>query len=229
MEEKNDRKVERGENSGEEEVDRSLAHEGADVQEVIFQNAEGKKDRRDETEISQRVDGNAADRKDREGEQKGGKTQPPEDVFDPVFLMIVRRLFHRPIENRETVDDRKGDRRRIDVKQHAGAGDPTEGIVMESIQVEIGGNDGQKRDAEQPGGNLQPPSSTNAQECMYEQDIDGNAEDEEEMDRPVDAKGQPLIGQNGNEGHIGIEERAEQADAGKQDVRPLPPAPQERN
>ncbi len=38
-----------------------------------------------------------------------------------------------------------------------------------------------------------------------------------------------LIGQNGNKGHVGIEKGAEEADTGKQDVRPFPSALQERD
>ena len=95
---------------------------------------------------------------------------------------------------------------------------------METADVEIGGNDGQKSDAEEPGRDLQPTPAADAQKGVHEPDVDGNAEDEEEMDHPVDAEGEALVGQNGNKGHVGVEEGAKKTDAGKQDVRPLPPA-----
>ena len=55
------------------------------------------------------------------------------------------------------------------------------------------------------------------------------AEDEEEMEGPVNAKGESFVGHNGNKGHVGIEEGAEEAYAGKQEVRPSPSAPQNRD
>ena len=56
--------------------------------------------------------------------------------------------------------------RRLNIGVIRGAidtGDPTEKIVMESAEVKIGGNNGQKYDAEQPSGNLQPPSAADPQ------------------------------------------------------------------
>ena len=100
---------------------------------------------------------------------------------------------------------------------------------MEPAEVEIGGNDGQKSDAEQPSRDLQPTSAADAQKYMHEPNVDGDAENEEEMDRPVNAEGELLVGQNGNKGHVGVEEGAEETDAGKQDVRPLPSASQKRD
>ncbi len=91
VEEKDDEDVEGGENPGQEEIDRPAADEGADVQKVIFQDAEGEKNGGDEAEISQRIDGNAADRKDREGKQEAGKSQPAEDILDPVSPRDCRR------------------------------------------------------------------------------------------------------------------------------------------
>ena len=43
LEEKDDQDIERCENAGEEEVDRPPADEGADVQKIIFEDAEGEK------------------------------------------------------------------------------------------------------------------------------------------------------------------------------------------
>ena len=111
VEEKDHEDIEPGENAGQEEIDRSPADEGADVQKVIFEDAEGEKNGRDKAEIPQRVDGNTADGQDRQCQEQRGKPQPPEDVLDPISLMVVRGLLHRAIENRKTVDDRKGDHR----------------------------------------------------------------------------------------------------------------------
>ena len=156
--------------------------------------------------------------------RRGPRTPSPEDILDPVFPVIVRGPPHGAKEDNEAVDDRKGDRRRKEVKQDAGPGDPSEGIVMEAAEVEIRRNDRQKDDAEEPGRDLQPASAADAQKGMDETDVEGNAEDEEEMDRAVDAEGEALVGQNGNDDHIGIEEGAEkQMPANRTFVRFRPP------
>ena len=76
MEEKDDQDIERGQDSGQEEIDRSAADEGADVQKIVLEDAEGEKNGGDEAEIPQRVDGNAADRQDREGEERAENPIP---------------------------------------------------------------------------------------------------------------------------------------------------------
>jgi hypothetical protein len=55
VEEKDDEDIEAGENAGQEEINRSPADEGTDVQKVIFEDAEGEKNSRDKAEIPQRV------------------------------------------------------------------------------------------------------------------------------------------------------------------------------
>ena len=99
---------------------------------------------------------------------------------------------------------------------------------MEPAEVEIGGNDGQKSDAEQPSRNLQPPSVVDPQKFMHKPNVEGDAENEEEMDRPVNAEGKLFVGQNGNKGHVDVEEGTQKTDAGKQDVRPLFSTPKKR-
>lgn len=74
---------------------------------IVLQDAEGEKNGRNETEIPEWVDGNAADGQDRERQEKRGNPHPPEDVFDPVPLLIVHTFPHRTIQNREAVEDRK--------------------------------------------------------------------------------------------------------------------------
>ena len=160
MKEEDDKDVENGEDPGQKEVDRSAAEEVAEVQEVILKNAEGENNSGDEAEISQRIERNTTDRENGESEQEPRETDPPENVLDPVFPVIIQSPSHVAVEDRKTVDDRKDDRHRKEMKEGSCTGNPSEGVVMEAVDVQIGGNDGEKSDAEEPGHDLQPSSAT---------------------------------------------------------------------
>ncbi|EKD22364.1 MAG: hypothetical protein ACD_87C00028G0003 [uncultured bacterium] len=215
MEQKDNEDVKCGENARQDDIARSSADEDADVQKIIFQDAESEKNCGDKAEISQRVDGDAADRKDGTGKKEGGKTQSSEDVLDPVSRRIVGGPLHGAIKEHQAVDDGRDGRRGKKVKERPGAGDPAEIIVMEPADVKIRGDNGQKSDREEQRGDLQPPSAVDAQKDMHEPNVDRDTENEEEMNRPVDQEGEFLVGEYGNKGHFGVEKRAEEADAGK--------------
>lgn len=112
------------------------------------------------------------------------------------------------------------------MKKNAAAGDTPKEIVIESVEVEIAGYNGQENDAEQPCENLQPSSAPDAYKRMHESDVDWNAEHEEEVNGSVNKKGEIFFRQDGNQSHVGIQDGAQETDAGKKNIGPFPSSPQ---
>ena len=89
---------------------------------------------------------------------------------------------------------------------------------METADKMIGKNKKEKDQAEQISKTFNPSSPRDMKKGMDELNIDRQAENEYEIDHPVQRQCQCLIRNDGNHGNIGIDEGTHETDDGKEDV-----------